>query len=47
MPESEYTEPEDVNVEDTSSYYQDEDGNWWASYEDYLLYKQNEQNLTK
>lgn len=45
--ESEYVETEDVVVSDTSNYYQDEDGNWWASYEDYLLYKQNEAELTK
>ena len=47
VPESQYVEDETVVVNDTSNYYQDEDGNWWASYEDYLLYKQNEAELTR
>lgn len=47
VPESKYEEPAETYTEDMSSYYQDEDGNWWASYEDYLLYKQNEANLTR
>ena len=47
IPESEYEEPTETYTEDMSSYYQDEEGNWWASYEDYLLYKQNEAELTR
>ena len=31
----------------SNSLYRDEYGNWWASYEDYLAYKQSETELTR
>ena len=39
VPESDYTETTDeVQTPDMSGYYQDPEGNWWASEEDYLAY---------
>jgi len=47
IPESDYINDTYENINDTSKFYQDEDGNWWASYEEYLAYMQQQSRIVK